>query len=375
MQPSLLDTAPESATVTLHPFKLRVLRILLALGSIFLVIIWVFETSSNLITLIDRVAYPAMITIFLTSLTIIIIRPHMLHRVEWICFGAFAAYVSSSFFGVILNIEPSSSFYSLATLTQWLPLVYIAAFMFFDMRQAIIASILFYLMILVATIVFHFFTGNLSSAQLDVTPILLNILWAHPIYITTLMSVAWLKTNFVEARVDATLMSTAANIDYLTGVANRRAVAQTLQRILAAAQQRNGTCAILLIDIDHFKQINDRFGHDVGDMVLIHLAATLRAQLRDEDILGRWGGEEFIVIQQVSSGEAWQIAERLCIHVAHSAMPHDIPITISIGVAGSMLHDSPESLVKRADEALYRAKQRGRNRVEREQESERVVLV
>jgi len=368
MKPAPADAPPQSALAILHAFKLRILRTLLILGSIFLAIIWGFESSAKLITPIDRYAYPIMIVIFLTNLIVLATRPQLLLLTEWISFGTFTGYVLSSFFQIIINIDPDITFYNIGTLAQWLPLTYIMAFMFFDTRQAMNASILVYMIILVATIA-RFFMGDFTTVQSNTSSILLNMLWAHPIYITALTGVSWLKTNFVEARSHASLMSAAANIDYLTSVANRRATTQAIEIALAAAQQPSATYSIMLIDIDHFKQINDQFGHNTGDLVLIRLATMLREQLRGDDFLGRWGGEEFIVIQRASIDEAAQIAERLRTHAAQNAMPHGAPITLSFGVSTARPDDTPESLVQRADEALYRAKERGRNRVERERES------
>jgi diguanylate cyclase len=364
MQPPQPKPAPHSARITLYPFKMRVLRILLILGSAALVIIWAFESCSGLITLIDRVAYPSMIAIFLTSLVALLARPRMLPIIEWVCFSAFAAYVIASFFHIILDIGPHISLYNVATLVQWLPMIYIAAFIFFSTRHAMSMSALIYLVFLTAILAHFFIAGPISSPS-EAYSILLNMLWAHPIYIATLTSVAWLKANFIEARANASVMSTAANVDYLTGVDNRRATAHVLQQALAEAQASGAGLSVLLLDIDHFKQVNDRFGHDVGDHVLVDLAAALRDQLRAADTLGRWGGEEFIIIaRQIRLPEAASLAERLRACAEQLALPEATPITLSFGVAAARPADTPESLVKRADEALYRAKQRGRNRVE-----------
>jgi diguanylate cyclase (GGDEF)-like protein len=133
-------------------------------------------------------------------------------------------------------------------------------------------------------------------------------------------------------------------------------------------EQRNGLeelVSVVLLDIDHFKTINDTFGHDIGDNVLIEVSALLKGQLRAADTLGRWGGEEFLIVaNSTDAAEVNRMAERLRAALAGHEFPHAGQITASFGVATSLPHDTPESLVKRADQALYQAKQGGRNRVE-----------
>jgi diguanylate cyclase (GGDEF)-like protein len=157
-------------------------------------------------------------------------------------------------------------------------------------------------------------------------------------------------------------LNAAANLDYLTGVANRRAITQMLQQSLARAQEVGEELSVLLLDVDHFKRINDTFGHDVGDQVLTEVTGTLRQHLRTTDTLGRWGGEEFIIVaNRTESDEATALAERLRGIIASSSYLKVERLTISMGVSTSTLYDIPESLIKRADGALYQAKQGGRN--------------
>ncbi|NNJ13186.1 GGDEF domain-containing protein [Chloroflexales bacterium ZM16-3] len=231
--------------------------------------------------------------------------PTLLTKAERkVSFLTFSLYVIVQLLSIVLDLQPDSSLYSIATLAQWLPLVYITAFIFFETRQAISMSILIYTALLVPILAL-IIVGGPVAARSDSHAILINLLWAHPVYIVALMSIAWLKSHLVAARADASVMSAAANVDYLTSAANRRAAAHEIQAALVETRAAGGSLAALLRDIDHFKQINDRFGHDVGDQVLIDLAAALRGQLRDSDTLGRWGGEEFIVVaRQISLAAA-----------------------------------------------------------------------
>ena len=164
-------------------------------------------------------------------------------------------------------------------------------------------------------------------------------------------------------------LRTLAATDPLTGVANRRSIEQLGEQALARAREFGEPMAALVLDIDHFKQVNDRHGHPTGDKVLARIAATLRGCLRQFDLLGRTGGEEFLVLLPATGAErAARIGGRLRDAIAAmdcSDLAEGLRCTVSIGMAtlrddGDSLHD----LVERADAALYRAKHNGRNRVE-----------
>ncbi|WP_193462130.1 sensor domain-containing diguanylate cyclase [Vreelandella hamiltonii] len=157
-----------------------------------------------------------------------------------------------------------------------------------------------------------------------------------------------------------------AHFDPLTQVWNRYRIEQAIDAELVAAKRYGAAFALLLFDVDHFKQINDAYGHGVGDDVLVSLARLVETSLRGCDHLGRWGGEEFVVLATHSDEEAAMgLAERLRSLVATLHVSGlDQPITVSIGVAIWQPGDSCKTLMSRADVAMYRAKRSGRNRVE-----------
>lgn len=162
---------------------------------------------------------------------------------------------------------------------------------------------------------------------------------------------------------------TAAMTDPLTGLLNRRAFLQDAQALLRQQIGRDRPIGVLLIDLDHFKSINDRFGHATGDKVLQIFARTTQANLRQTDIVGRLGGEEFVVVlADASADNAYLVADRLRNAFAMAAAAVDgqaLHATASIGV--SVIIDPAQDLAKLitlADQALYLAKARGRNRVE-----------
>ncbi len=159
-----------------------------------------------------------------------------------------------------------------------------------------------------------------------------------------------------------------ARIDALTGLYSRRHVDDVLQQEIERCKRKDSTFSVLLIDADHFKRINDRLGHDAGDTVLSQLARRIKDQLRSLDIVGRWGGEEFIaVLTDTSLTNALTAAENLRNAIASQPIVHQnhyLPVTVSIGVAQYRAGEPVETLLKRADLALYKAKASGRNCVQ-----------
>ncbi|MGH9150934.1 MAG: GGDEF domain-containing protein [Acidimicrobiales bacterium] len=153
--------------------------------------------------------------------------------------------------------------------------------------------------------------------------------------------------------------------DHLTGLWNRRHVEEHLDMALSASRRHDRHLSTLLLDVDDFKGVNSRHGHQIGDVTLREIATRLRDNARAEDTLGRWGGDEFLVVlPDTALTEARAAAERLRVAVAASPVRTrnaDIPVTISIGVAGCTTSDKGRVLAD-ADRALSRAKDAGRNR-------------
>jgi diguanylate cyclase (GGDEF)-like protein len=157
-----------------------------------------------------------------------------------------------------------------------------------------------------------------------------------------------------------------AATDALTGLPNKRAVTDTLKRMLAQASRTLTPFALVLIDLDHFKDINDRLGHPVGDQALASVASVLNASIRDSDFAGRNGGEEFaVMLPGTDLHGALQTAEKIRIAIATIGLPDGVNVTASLGVAVYPEHaTNTDKLEKLADAALYVAKRSGRNRTE-----------
>jgi diguanylate cyclase (GGDEF)-like protein len=158
-----------------------------------------------------------------------------------------------------------------------------------------------------------------------------------------------------------------ADFDYLTNLLNRRSMNFYLKKQMAYYEQKKQVFSLILIDVDRFKSINDEYGHEAGDFVLKHLAATLTQNLRCQEIISRWGGEEFLILlPHTILQDARSVAERLRVKIAKTPTPEKaIQYTISLGVATFIQHGTTlDKVIDAADKALYRAKHNGRNRVE-----------
>ncbi len=166
----------------------------------------------------------------------------------------------------------------------------------------------------------------------------------------------------------ASEMASLANIDDLTGLATRRFFLDQLDLMAATARRLKQPLTLAMIDIDHFKPINDRFGHAVGDAVLVAIGASCRSAVRGDDVIGRLGGEEFAMLMPVTDQEtAFRIVDRLRESVAEISIPTSdgraVSVTISIGIAMFADQQQIDRLLLDADRALYLAKERGRNRI------------
>jgi diguanylate cyclase (GGDEF)-like protein len=181
-----------------------------------------------------------------------------------------------------------------------------------------------------------------------------------------------LQRENLDLTVKNRMLSEVSSRDSLTGLYNRWFVMEKIDSELNRAMRHGSPMSLLMLDLDHFKRINDTFGHSAGDQVLQEIGRLLRDSCRVYDVPGRYGGEEFcIVLPETKTGNTTAVAERIRQRLASSEVlcgDRSIAVTASIGIAGMDTADgsvlSPAELIDRADRALYAAKNRGRNRVE-----------
>lgn len=361
LQPS---SAQVESRASLLPFKIKMIQMLLLFGSLILTFIWYYEAKSGLMGEFDALAYPILVPAMATACVLIWVKPSLFRGVISVTYGLLAIYLVGNFYYIFVFLElvGRSSPYHIASLSQWLPLVYFSAFIFFNLKAALIISIgVFLALAIPKLIIFNpLFLGNPYSTEASALAI--NLLLSHPLYIGLVSGVAYIKYLASEANIKLADAQNKVLTDPLTGVANRRAIDQQLARLEQEKRMHNRF--LMVLDLDNFKAINDQQGHTFGDQVLVRFSQTTQTELRQEDFLGRWGGEEFIVIAECADAQAAQaLAQRINTRVASLALPPLEALTVSIGVAQFNDKESVLETIKRGDKALYQAKKSGRNQV------------
>jgi diguanylate cyclase (GGDEF)-like protein/PAS domain S-box-containing protein len=190
--------------------------------------------------------------------------------------------------------------------------------------------------------------------------------------IKTVVPITFRKRKYlIETFIDITelkrkdeALKRLATTDILTGAYNRTLFDEIIKREIERVNRYSKPLSVIMFDIDHFKQVNDTFGHNAGDSVLKKIASLVRRIMRKIDYFMRWGGEEFIVISgETDREQAYTLAERIRKRIENYKFDHIDQITVSCGVAEYREEDTENSLIKRADDAMYEAKRKGRNRV------------
>jgi diguanylate cyclase (GGDEF)-like protein len=179
-----------------------------------------------------------------------------------------------------------------------------------------------------------------------------------------LVVLAMYRSHIERLHTEYEVMANLAYTDTLTSLPNRRRLYEDVYRLIALAERYGQEFCVCLFDLDHFKRLNDTHGHLVGDQVLQEVAQVARLHLRAADLFGRWGGEEFVVLlPQTRLSDAQTALERVRLALHTIALPNVHAVTASFGIAAYLPGDTRESLLHRADQALYLAKTTGRNRI------------
>ena len=309
--------------------------------------------------------YPLTALLFLAMIPVLRRGRLSLHRIEVGLFAAGGAAVGIGLIDLLfLTGSLEVTLLSLTGAQYWaFALLLVFGFVVFDrtLAQRVAASMFLLSLALAAAAVAT--DPARGEAQVTVVLYLLRLhVFLGAILLVTML-VASLREQLYRAIERAELLDTRAMTDPLTGAANRFAAEERFAVEVADAARRSRPLAVVMIDIDHFKEINDAHGHDVGDAVLVAVTRTLETQVRPRDLVARWGGEEFLLLlPEADLAAARDIAER-CRLAVEQARPDGIAVTATFGVA-ELVDDEPASgVVRRADVALYDGKHAGRNRV------------
>ncbi|MBA4788707.1 MAG: GGDEF domain-containing protein [Rhizobiales bacterium] len=336
-----------------------IVRLLLGCGVLCTIALWLFEARSGLLSNYDRYGYPLLLTGFGVSFALLVAVPRLRTTAEVVGYATFVLYCA----GAVLafpSLPPDTRLYTIANTLQWMPLIYVTAFLLFKQRRAILAAGGAFAISL-AALGWTLVTGAAGTWTAIHASLILNAYVVHLLALLALSLFVVTQSAFERMRKRTLVLESAAFSDALTGVANRRGLERILMR---HAEQPGSPMALILLDMDHFKRVNDRRGHVFGDRVLQTIVDALRGALRADDLLGRWGGDEFLVIADGTSIEdARALAERL--RQAAAALPANVSggVTLSAGVSLWDGEGGLEEALRRVDIALYAAKNQGRDRV------------
>jgi diguanylate cyclase len=268
-----------------------------------------------------------------------------------LCAACMALRLYSPTYGASIDLQP---------LYLWIPVIHVFVFTLAGHRSSLKLSLA--ILALFVAISLPYLVEDVQQPYGNFT-IQLHVVSA--VLVAALYFFSSYQQRFQIAQLTADQLARLANTDELTQLANRRRVAEAIESELLRFTRYGHSFSIILIDVDHFKAVNDRFGHSGGDKTLVALAARITDVLRHVDTLGRWGGEEFVVVlPETPFGETLHKATALCGHVAARPLVGDHAVTISCGVTSVAAGDTADTLLQRADSALYAAKRHGRNRAE-----------
>lgn len=318
-------------------------------------LIWLINFINNSIVLFDQFSYPLCITlliiIYLLSLTKKFCHQTLLMLAYTVITGFL---ISSSIWHYAFNDAP------FLNSAQWLGLNYVMAYLFLDVKKAAPTTAIVFSI----TMVGHFIALIIDNTLSDTLAVVINMGIAHLAYIALLWMVIKLRKNNDKVQRHAIKLENYAYIDLLTRILNRRGIDKVIKELKLNSDKNNQKYAILVIDIDHFKQVNDQYGHLEGDKILIKIASYLSRKVHPNDILGRWGGEEFIIITLNKEREkVLELAEFLKNMISQLDTSPVNGITASIGIGYSNEGTNTTEVFSIADRHLYTAKKIGRNRI------------
>lgn len=348
-------------------FKLRTYAVILSVGLLGATSAWLTNELAGTITLFTRAIFVLIIALAAAAMWALATRRVPLRVVEEAVYvvvsGIMLAVLAYSLYG---EPDPTLADLSLFSLHLWFPFVYIFIFIGYDSVAALTRSgILFGLSVAMSipAMVISSESRLHSFSTLGLTCISMGSIIAVLYFLTRM------KDQLRRSELAADRMKLLADTDPLTEILNRRGMKALMEQEIRRAAQEGTPLSLIIFDLDNFKAINDAYGHDVGDEVLVTVAGSITPHLRGTDCFARWGGEEFaILVPGAPLDRARLFADRLRTILHEYDSNAGWTLSASFGVSTYVEHDTMTTLAKRADVALYRAKRQGKNRTEIGQE-------
>jgi len=329
--------------------------LILFIGSLAAALAFWLEVIINDVNVVDLIFLPAMTILFGIMGAGLIRNPDRRRTVERVAFVTLTLY---ALFMLVYQIRVTvPQLHTFSEVMLWYPMLYLAAFLLHRRATAMRTAMTIWLVSLLIGLLFMPYGRLLQNADASAFNSIIQFYVSGIIYILLLYAFSRIEEGYAETRV-------LAYIDYLTQLPNRRYGESMLVQLLRQAREYKTIFSTIMIDLDGFKRVNDRFGHDVGDRVLKRCALLIQRYLPRGARVIRWGGEEFLVIlPEYDEGRARAVAEE--IRRGLESSPHEgVGVVLaSFGVAGLKSSDTLDELIMRADRAMYRAKKLGGNRV------------
>ena len=319
------------------------------------------EWQQGTLHMVDILGLPLLV-LLLGILTLGLWRETIsIARLETVVFsGTVLMYLASLGYSLFGLSQTQAALWNLTGLGYWSPIVYVLGFLIFGVKNGLRMSLVIYTLSLLVWLV-HFMMLSRAGDPPMGEAVFYQLFASDTLL---LMMLYGMGRAFVAQAQQAVHLAHEANTDALTQLPNRRFLTERLAQEIARSSRQGHPLAVMLIDLDHFKRINDVYGHSVGDSVLQGVGSYLSDHARKMDIVGRWGGEEFlIVLPDTVLPEALEVAQRLRLVLEQRPGETAETVTASFGVAQYRVGEQPGALLERADQMLYRAKAAGRNRV------------
>jgi diguanylate cyclase (GGDEF)-like protein len=324
----------------------------------FILVLGVLYVSQGFIDPLNGVSFSILIGGLSICWLAIVKKPSSFWVIELVIFSIAALLFLLRMLEVIIDDLGVQGDDHLGTVAYWTAIFYFLVFFTFRGKGALIASLLSF-SIVAATGAFHiFFSNNVNGDTVD------TVIQYSIATLGTIITLFYIQ-RMIEGYLESEITKIHAHTDYLTQLPNRRRMEQILERESKKHETEGAPFTVSMFDIDFFKRINDYFGHDAGDSVLQELTTLILADKRENEYFGRWGGEEFLLVfTGVTLNEGRERAETICRIIHHHTFEKVNKVTCSFGMAEYIPNEELKDLLKRTDEALYHAKDNGRNRVE-----------